>query len=152
MGLLPPSNVAGAWIWPFIFISVEFKNEWSYIAYPQYALILWAGGTLPTKVKVKCTLVQALRLCTGLTAHRGCRGIALPFHDHGTRRVRVQRHAPAALYPRERPGTRCTGGWVGPMTGMDRCGKSRPTGIRSPDLPALSQSLYRLSYRAHFTD
>ena len=38
------------------------------------------------KVKVKCTLVQALRLCTGRTAHRGSRGIALPFHDHGTRR------------------------------------------------------------------
>jgi hypothetical protein len=29
------------------------------------------------KVKVKCTLVQALRLCTGRTAHRGSRGIAL---------------------------------------------------------------------------
>jgi len=38
------------------------------------------------KVKLKCTLVQALRLCTGPTAHRGSRGIALPFHDHGTRR------------------------------------------------------------------
>ena len=38
------------------------------------------------KVKVKCTLVQALRLCTGRTAHRGRRGIALPFLDHGTRR------------------------------------------------------------------
>jgi hypothetical protein len=34
----------------------------------------------------KCTLVQALRLCTGRTAHRESRGIALPFHDHGTRR------------------------------------------------------------------
>ena len=33
------------------------------------------------KVKVKCTLVQALRLCTGRTAHRGSRGIALLFHD-----------------------------------------------------------------------
>ena len=30
------------------------------------------------KVKVKVTLVQALRLCTGRTAHRGSRGIALP--------------------------------------------------------------------------
>jgi hypothetical protein len=29
------------------------------------------------KIKVKCTLVQALRLCTGRTAHRGSRGIAL---------------------------------------------------------------------------
>jgi hypothetical protein len=38
------------------------------------------------KKKVKCTLVQALRLCTGRTARRESRGIALPFHDHGTRR------------------------------------------------------------------
>ena len=38
------------------------------------------------KGKVKCPLVQALRLCTGRTAHRGSRGIALLFHDHGTRR------------------------------------------------------------------
>ena len=38
------------------------------------------------KVKVKVTLVQALRFCTGRTAHRGSRGIALPFRDHGTRR------------------------------------------------------------------
>ena len=38
------------------------------------------------KVKVKVTLVQALMLCTGRTAHRGSRGIALLFHDHGTRR------------------------------------------------------------------
>ena len=36
--------------------------------------------------KVKVTLVQALRLCTGRTAHRGSGGIALPFRDHGTRR------------------------------------------------------------------
>ena len=33
------------------------------------------------QVKVKCTLVQALRLCTGCTAHKGSRGIALLFHD-----------------------------------------------------------------------
>jgi len=36
--------------------------------------------------KVNCTLVQALRLCTGCTAHRGSRGIALLFLDHGTGR------------------------------------------------------------------
>ena len=35
---------------------------------------------------VKCTLVQALRFCTGRTAHRGSRGIAVLFLDHGTRR------------------------------------------------------------------
>ena len=38
------------------------------------------------KVKVKVTLVKALRLCTGRTAHRGSSGIALRFYDHGTRR------------------------------------------------------------------
>ena len=44
-------------------------------------------GTIPIWVKmVKCTLVQALRLRTGRTAQSGSRGIALPFHDHGTRR------------------------------------------------------------------
>ena len=40
--------------------------------------------------------------------------------------VRGQRHAPAALYPPESPGTHCTGGWVGPRECLDRCGKSRP--------------------------
>jgi len=41
---------------------------------------------IKVKVKVKFTLVQALRLYTGRTAHRGSRGIALPFHDRCTRR------------------------------------------------------------------
>ena len=36
-----------------------------------------------------------------------------------------QRHAPAAL-TRERLGTNCIGGWVGPRAGLDGCGKSRP--------------------------
>ena len=44
-------------------------------------------------------------------------------------------------YSRERPGTHCIGGWVGPMAGLDGYGKSR-----SPDCPARSESLYRLSY------
>jgi hypothetical protein len=39
--------------------------------------------------------------------------------------VRCQRHSPAALYPWERPGTHCTGGWVSPGAGLDRCRKSR---------------------------
>ena len=36
-----------------------------------------------------------------------------------------QRHAPAAL-PRERSGTHCIRGWVGPRAGLDGCGKTRP--------------------------
>ena len=45
-----------------------------------------SGLRIQAKVKVKCTLVQALRLCTGRTTDRGSRGKALLFHDHGTRR------------------------------------------------------------------
>ena len=36
------------------------------------------------KVKVKCTLVQALRLCTGCTTHRGSRGIAVLYRHWGS--------------------------------------------------------------------
>jgi len=50
--------------------------------------------------------------------------------------VRGQRHAPAAPYPQERPGTHCTEGWVDLRAGLDWWGKSRPIGIRSPDRPA----------------
>ena len=53
-------------------------------------------------------------------AQRMGRGIALLFHDRGNRSgVSGQQHAPAALYPRERPGTHFTGGWVGPKAGLD---------------------------------
>ena len=70
-------------------------------------------GTL--KVNVKCTLVQVLRLCTGRTACRRNRGIALLFLDHGTRRGDGQCHAPASLYPWERPGTHCNRRLGGPQ-------------------------------------
>ena len=110
-------------------------------------------GISSWSVKVKGTLLKALRLCTGHTAHRGSRGIALLFLDHVTRRgVKGQRHAPAALYPRERHGTHCTGGWVGPRGRSGQVRKiSPPTGIRSPYRPARSQLLYRLRYPARWT-
>ena len=39
-----------------------------------------------------------------------------------------QQHAPAALYPRERPGTHFTGGWVGPRAGLDgQCSQQTAT-------------------------
>jgi len=52
---------------------------------------------------------------------------------------------PRPLYPRERPGTHCIGGWVGPRAGLDGCGKSRPHRDSNPDRPARSDWLYRLS-------
>ena len=60
-------------------------------------------------------------------------------------RLGGQRHVPAALPP-GKTGTHCIGGWVGPL---GRSGEVRiispPTGIRSPDRPARSESLYQLS-------
>jgi len=47
--------------------------------------IVWTELSLK-RYKVKCTPAQALSFCTGSMAHRGSRGIALPFLDHGTRR------------------------------------------------------------------
>ena len=48
-------------------------------------------------------------------SHRGIRGIALLFFDHGTRRGWEVSLTPRPLFtPRERPSTHCTGGWVGP--------------------------------------
>jgi len=64
--------------------------------------------------------------------------------------VRDQQHAPAVHYPRESPG-----GNVRPEIGLApglvwTGGKSRPHRDSTPDRPARSQSLYRLSYPAHF--
>jgi hypothetical protein len=50
------------------------------------AVTMWMQVSVKVEVKLKCTPVQALWLCTGRTAHRGSRGIALLFNDHGTRR------------------------------------------------------------------
>ena len=102
-------------------------------------------------VKVKGTLVQALRLCTGSTAHRGSRCIALPFHDHGTKRGWWISDTPRPLFtPGKDPIPIVQeAGWVpGPVwTGAKNLA---PTEIRFPDRPARSQSLYRLRYPAHF--
>jgi hypothetical protein len=100
--------------------------------------------------KVNCTLVQALRLCTGRRAHRGSRGIALPFHDHGTRRGWGVSVTPRPLFtPGKDPVPIVQeAGWApGPVwTGAENLAS---TGIRTPNRPARSQSLYRQRYPAH---
>jgi len=50
-------------------------------------------------VEIKCTLVQALRLCTGRTAQMGSRGIAILFLDHGTRRGEGSASRPGRSLP-----------------------------------------------------
>jgi len=97
-----------------------------------------------------CTLVQAQRLCTGRTAHRRSIGIAILFLDHGTRRGWGVSVTPRPLFtPGKNPVPIVQeAGWApGPVwTGVEN---HASTGIRSPDRPACSQSLYRLCYPAH---
>ena len=58
--------------------------------------------------------------CTGRTVYRGSRGIALLLLEHGTRRGEGSALRLGRSLPPERPGTHCTGGWVGPRAGLDR--------------------------------
>jgi len=64
-------------------------------------------------VKVKYTLEQVMR------AQRGSRGIALLFFNLGARRGWVANATPRPLYPRKRPATSYTGGWVDPKAGLE---------------------------------
>jgi hypothetical protein len=82
-------------------------------------------------------------------AQRLGRGIALLFHNRGTRRGWVVSSTPRPHFTpgKDRASIVQEAGWApGPVwTG----GKSHPTRIGSPDRPVRSQSLYRLSYTAH---
>ena len=89
-----------------------------------------------------------MRLCTGRTARKGSRGITLFFHDHGTRWGCGVSVTPRPLFTsgKEPVPTVQEAGWApAPVwTGAENLAL---TGIRSPDRPARSQSLYRQSYR-----
>ena len=78
-------------------------------------------------------------------AHRVGRGIALLFHDRGTRRGWVVSSTPRPHFtPGEEPVPILQeAGWApGPVW---TCGKSRPHRDSIPDPPSRSQSLYRLN-------
>ena len=104
----------------------DFKNSCDSLRKVLCHIFTEFGITMRViKVKVKCTLVQALRLCTGRTAHKGSRDVALLFFDHGTRRGEGSESRPGRSLPRERPDTHCTGDWLWPKAGLDRFGNSR---------------------------
>jgi len=114
------------------------------------AMALGTTQPLTEMIKAKCTLVQALRLCTGRTAHRGSRGIALIFHDLGTIRGWGISFTPRSLFTSGKepvPIVQEVGWAPGPVSASAE--NLAPTGIRSPDRPASSQSLYRLRYPTH---
>jgi hypothetical protein len=85
-----------------------------------------------------------------ITGHQGPRGGALLILNLGVRRgVGGQHHTASRFTPGKDPVPIVQeAGWApGPVW---TCAKNlAPTGIPSPDRPARSQSLYRLSYPAH---
>jgi len=113
---------------------------------------MFQGNSIQKRCKkVKCTLLQALRLCRECTAHRGSIGIALLFLDYDTRRGRgVSLTSRPLITLRKDPvPTVQEAGWAtGPV--CTSAENLAPTENRSPDRPGRSQSLYRLSYPTHF--
>ena len=82
-------------------------------------------------------------------AQRVGRGIALLFHDSGTRRGEWSAARPGRTLPPGKtryPFYRRLGG---PQGRSGRAENPVPTGIRSRTVQPVAQSLYRLSYRAH---
>jgi hypothetical protein len=77
-------------------------------------------------VKVKITLEQATN------TRRGSDIYLYSFFNLGAGCGWVIDVTPWPLYPRERPGTHCIGGWVGPRPGLDGCGKCRPDRDSTP--------------------
>jgi hypothetical protein len=116
---------------------------------PHHYLGTWRN-IQPSPFTLKCTLVQALRLCTGRTARSGSRGIGPLFHDHSTRRRWGVSVTPRPLFiPGKEPvPIVLMVGWApGPVwTGAENLA---PTVIRSPGRPNRNQSLYQLRYPAH---
>ena len=120
-----------------------------FVVYWRHTPLILYLSTIRRWVKrVKCTLVQALRLCTGHTAYRGSRGIALPFCDHGTRRGWGVSVTPRPIFtPGKDPVPIVQeAGWA-TWQGAEILA---PTGIGSPDRPASCQSLYQLRCPAHY--
>jgi hypothetical protein len=78
------------------------------------------------QVKVKVTVLQALRLYTGLTAHSGSRGIALSFLDHGTRRGEGSASRPGRYLSRGKTQCPLYRRLAGPLSRSGQVGKISP--------------------------
>jgi hypothetical protein len=104
------------------------------------------SGHFCTSYSIQHNSLYALRFCTGRTAHRAIGS----FHDRDTRRgwgVSVTSRPLFTPWKDPVPIVQEAASAPGPVwTGAENLA---PTGIRSPDRPTRSQSLYRLSYPAH---
>jgi hypothetical protein len=122
-------------------IRIILRKIWNYASSLRgLAEIISLEDMSKSKGKVHpCTGTEAL---TGRTAHRGSTGIALLFHDHGTRRrwgVSVTRRS--LFTPGKDPVSIVQeAGWSSGSV-WTSAENLAPTGIRSPDRPVYSQSL-----------
>jgi hypothetical protein len=101
-------------------------------------------------VKVKCALLQALRLCKDCTAHTASRDIALLFHDRGTGGCGWSAARPGRNLP---PGKTRYPFYRRLSVPQGRSGQVRkissPPGFDPRTVHPVAQSLYRLSYPVH---
>ena len=115
-------------------------------AQQNYIRISWASCYLNRTIKVKGKSKLFPLQTIPLPTQRVGRGIALLFHDRGTRGGWVVSSTPRPHFtPRERPGTHFRGGWVGSRAGLDgRKISSRPgldPGPSSPQSVAIPTEL-----------
>jgi hypothetical protein len=109
----------------------------------SFRLLMMGGVLLETCwASYKHKIIKILIKCC--TACRGSRGIALLFHDHGTRRGWGLSVTPQPLFtPMKDPVPLVQeAGWA-PGSVWTGAENLATTGIRSPDRPVRSQSLYR---------
>ena len=82
---------------------LSLSTPWKEVRYELYSTVQYSTEDCvdPAQVwtGVKRTLVQALRLRTGRTAHRGNRDIAILSLDHGTRRGEGSASRPGRSLP-----------------------------------------------------
>ena len=118
--------------------AVTLHRIWNFTV-AKFSLLL----SLLIKVKIKFS-----RYRPGV-AQRVGRGIALLFHDHGTRRGWVVSSTFRSHFTSGKDPVPIVqeAGWAPGLVWTGR--KSRPHRDSIPDRPARSQSLYQLSYRAH---
>ena len=120
------------------------------VVHRSEAAFVWRWPSAKVKDRVELYIKVKWSRYRPSVAQRVGRGIALLFLHRGTRRRWVVSSTPRPYFTTGKDPVPIVqeAGWApGPVwTGAENIA---PTGIRSPDRPGRSQSLYRLSYRAH---
>jgi hypothetical protein len=131
MSFMGVKSYSGVRVW--ILWETEFYFTWHIL------WILWGSNSYSSAAEYNTLYIKVNVPCNRPKGPKRGRGIALLFLDLDARRGWVVSVTPRPFYPREKPGSHCTGGWVGPRANLDVCEKSHP---------------YRLSFlvASHYTN